>query len=37
MGGAYIKTTGEEGVGILRVKAAQMDEQTIKFEIKKGR
>ena len=37
MGGAYIKTTGEEGIGILRVKAAQMDEQTIKFEIKKGR
>ena len=34
MGGTYVRTTGEEGVGILKIKAAQMEEQRILFEVK---
>mgnify|MGYP004674261937 FL=1 len=34
MGGTYVRTTGEEGVGILKIKAAQMQESRICFEVK---
>ena len=34
MGGTYVRTTGEEGVGILKIKAAQMQEKRICFEVK---
>ena len=34
MGGTYVRTTGEEGVGILKIKAAQMQERRICFEVK---
>lgn len=37
MGGTYVRTTGEEGVGILKIKAAQMEEQRILFEVKNDR
>lgn len=37
MGGTYVRTTGEEGVGILKIKAAQMEEQRIQFEVKNDR
>ncbi len=37
MGGTYVRTTGEEGIGILKIRAAQMEEQRIQFEVKNDR
>ena len=34
MGGCYIKTTGESGVGALVISAPGLDSVKIKFEVK---